>query len=69
MEYWNTGRLVFKRILAIFNFIIHTNFIIHPILHYSSIPAFQLSLPARAPGRLALLGWRASLQWQAGRSL
>ena len=23
-------------------------------------------LPARAPGRLALLGWRASLQWQAG---
>ena len=23
-------------------------------------------LPARAPGRLALLGWRASLKWQAG---
>jgi len=31
-------------------------------------PAFQLGLPARAPGRLALLSWRASLQWQAGRS-
>jgi len=26
------------------------------------------TLPARAPGRLALLGWRASSQWQAGRN-
>jgi hypothetical protein len=23
-------------------------------------------MPARAPGRLALLSWRASLRWQAG---
>ena len=26
----------------------------------------QLGLPARAPIRLVYLGWRASLQWQAG---
>jgi len=30
-------------------------------------PGFgEYYLPARAPGRLALLGWRASSQWQAG---
>jgi hypothetical protein len=48
MELWNTGRLVFKRILSIFNFIVSTNFAINqhciipepiiPIFQYSSIP-------------------------------
>jgi hypothetical protein len=36
----------------------------------SDLPAcasqWQAGLPARAPGRLAFLGWLASLQWQAG---
>ncbi|RZB36403.1 MAG: hypothetical protein SRB2_02228 [Desulfobacteraceae bacterium Eth-SRB2] len=41
MEYWNTGRLVFKRILAIFYFIVHTNFTINPILHHLSEPEAQ----------------------------
>ena len=31
---WNSGRLVFKGLLAIFNFIANTNFIINQILHY-----------------------------------
>ena len=33
---------------------------------YPGCPANPCNLPARAPGRLALLGWRASSQWQAG---
>ncbi len=41
MEWWNTGGLVFKRILAIFYFIVHTNFTINPILHFLSAPEAQ----------------------------
>jgi hypothetical protein len=29
MEWWNTGRLVFKRIVAIFNFMVNTNYTIN----------------------------------------
>jgi hypothetical protein len=54
MEYWNTGRLVFKRIPASFNNILNTNFIInsklhYPGTHYSNIPSFP---PGHKPYRL-----------------
>jgi hypothetical protein len=40
MEYWNDGRLVFKRISAIFNFIINTNFTINPNIALSQNSSF-----------------------------
>ena len=48
LEWWNNGRLVFKRILSIFKFVINTNFTInkklhYPGTHYSNIPAFHYS--------------------------
>ncbi|MGB5992666.1 MAG: hypothetical protein WBG61_10115, partial [Desulfobacterales bacterium] len=50
-------RLVFKRILYIFNFIVSTNFTINPTLHYprthySIIPAFQHSNWGEGPNLL-----------------
>jgi len=38
MEGWNTGKLVFKRILCIFNFILNTNSNINPTFHYPGTP-------------------------------
>jgi hypothetical protein len=54
-----------------YNFFENGIFSNKPLFHFyktyhSITPLFQHSnydLPARAPGRLALLGWRASLQW------
>jgi hypothetical protein len=43
---WNTERLVFKRISAIFNFIVNTNFTINP---EPIIPLFQHSNWGEAP--------------------
>jgi len=59
LEYWNTGRLVSKRILSIFNFIFNTNFTINPKLHYprthySIIPLFQHSNWGEAPNSCIL---------------
>jgi hypothetical protein len=62
MECWNAG------ILGVMAEINHFNWKKLLQNHHSITPLFQLGLPARAPGRLALLSWRASLQWQAGRS-
>jgi len=44
MEYWNTGKLVFKRILASFNFTVNTHFIINPMSHYLYEPEAHNSL-------------------------
>jgi hypothetical protein len=54
MEGWNAGRLVFKRILSIFDFIFDTYVTINPTLHYPSthcsiIPSFHHSNWGEAP--------------------
>jgi hypothetical protein len=54
MEWWNTGRLVVKRILSIFNFILNTYLTInstlhYPGTHYSIVPAFHHSNWGEAP--------------------
>jgi len=54
LEWWNTGRLVFKRISAILNNILDTNFIInsklrYPSTRYSIIPTFHHSNWGEAP--------------------
>jgi hypothetical protein len=43
MEWWNTERLVFKRMLSILNFIVDTNFTINPTIALSQNPLFQYS--------------------------
>jgi len=64
------GAIESKKLLS-FNFVqdkLTHHFYPVKVFSISPGPLFQLGLPACAPGRLALLSWRASLQWQAGRS-